>query len=303
MVSKPGKPLHPILDRAHRKFTITIKADMKIHTYTSKEPMLKVNAFIIESKEGLVLIDTTLTKSDSLALKSLADSLGKPIRGIVLTHGHPDHVAGTGILVPAGGVPIYALASVKALMESTEAAKHQQWSGVFGAEWIPKWVYPDNLVKDGDKVTIGDVCLKVHDIGSGGDCDANSIWLLEGDSSAAFIGDFVYSQNHTFMADGSILRWLANLEKWAPALQAYKSYYVGHGPTCDYSALAAQRDYLLHYSARLLEIAGDSATVSEEATQKLTQDLVKRYPSYGCQFMIGLSLPSVLAELRSKSSC
>jgi glyoxylase-like metal-dependent hydrolase (beta-lactamase superfamily II) len=186
-------------------------------------------------------------------------------------------------------------------MEKTEAAKHKQWSGVFGTEWIPKWVYPDHIVKDGERVTIGDVSLKVHDIGSGGDCDANSIWLLEGDSKAAFIGDFVYSQNHTFMADGSILRWLANLELWASVLRPYKSYYVGHGPTCDYTALAAQREYLLNYSARLLEIAGNSATVSDEAKQALTNDLTQRYPGYGCQFMIGLSAPSVHAELRSKS--
>jgi len=274
---------------------------MKIHTYTSKEPMLRVNAFIIESPKGLVLVDTTLTKSDSLGLKNLAESLGKPIMGIVLTHGHPDHVAGTGMIVSAGDVPIYALASIKGLMEKTEAAKHKQWSGVFGTEWIPKWVYPDHIVKDGERVTIGDVSLKVHDIGSGGDCDANSIWLLEGDSKAAFIGDFVYSQNHTFMADGSILRWLANLELWASVLRPYKSYYVGHGPTCDYTALAAQREYLLNYSARLLEIAGNSATVSDEAKQALTNDLTQRYPGYGCQFMIGLSAPSVHAELRSKS--
>ena len=274
---------------------------MKIHTYTSQEPMLHVNAFIIESKNGLVLVDTTLTKSDSLGLKNLAGSLGKPVMGIVLTHGHPDHVAGTGVLVPDGKVPVYALASVKALMERTEAAKHKQWSGVFGAEWIPKWVYPDKIVKDGDKVSIGDVNLTVRDIGSGGDCDANSIWLLDDDSPAAFIGDFVYSQNHTFMADGSILRWLANIEKWAPTLQHFKSYYVGHGPTCDYAALAAQKEYLLTYSTKLLEIVGSSAAAGEEATQKLTEELIKRYPGYGCQFMIGLSMPSVHAELKSKS--
>jgi hypothetical protein len=65
--------------------------------------------------------------------------------------------------------------------------------------------------------------------------------------------------------------------------------------------LSAQREYLLQYSTGVLEIAGNSVTVSEEAKQQLTQDLVTRYPGYGCQFMIGLSMPSVHAELKSKA--
>lgn len=31
----------------------------KIHTYTSVEPMLKVNAFIVEAEKELVIVDTT----------------------------------------------------------------------------------------------------------------------------------------------------------------------------------------------------------------------------------------------------
>src|SRR5678815_953874 len=99
----------------------------KIHIYTSGEPMLKVNAFIVETTNEVVIVDTTLTTSDSKALKQKADSLGKPVAGIILTHGHPDHVAGTYHLAPKGDIPIFALASVKKLMEDTEEAKHKQW--------------------------------------------------------------------------------------------------------------------------------------------------------------------------------
>src|SRR5262245_57478340 len=113
----------------------------KIHTYTSQEPMLKVNAFIVEAPRELVIIDTTLTMSDSIALKKTADRLGKPIAGIVLTHGHPDHIAGTTNLSPDGHIPVFSLGSVKDLMLQTEEAKHRQWSSVFGGEWISKWIY------------------------------------------------------------------------------------------------------------------------------------------------------------------
>ncbi len=62
--------------------------------------------------------------SDSQALKQKADALGKPIAGIILTHAHPDHIAGTANIAPRGEVPIYALALVKKLMEDTEQMKH-----------------------------------------------------------------------------------------------------------------------------------------------------------------------------------
>lgn len=41
----------------------------KIHHYTSSEPLLQVNAFIVETTKELVIVDTTLTMSDSSALK------------------------------------------------------------------------------------------------------------------------------------------------------------------------------------------------------------------------------------------
>jgi glyoxylase-like metal-dependent hydrolase (beta-lactamase superfamily II) len=164
----------------------------KIHSYTSSEPVLRVNAFIVETAKELVVVDTTLTMADSKALKQKADNLDKPVAGIILTHGHPDHVAGTYNIAPNGDIPIYALPSVKKLMEDTEEAKHKQWSAMFGSEWIPKWVYPNVMVKDGDTVKIAGLNFTVLDIGSGGDCDANSLWLLEDESKAAFIGDFIY---------------------------------------------------------------------------------------------------------------
>ena len=75
---------------------------------------------------------------------------------------------------------------------------------------FPRGFIPTRLSMDGDTVTLGDIKLSVVDLGAGGDCDANSIWLLN-DSPHAFLGDFIYHQNHTYMADGNILRWLANL--------------------------------------------------------------------------------------------
>ncbi|SHF81870.1 Glyoxylase, beta-lactamase superfamily II [Fodinibius roseus] len=273
-----------------------------IHTYTSKEPMLRVNAYIVEAKDEIVIVDTTLTMSDSKALKQKADSLEKPLAGILLTHAHPDHIAGTTNIAPDGDVPIFALASVKKLMEETEQEKHRQWSEMFGEEWIPKWVYPNILVEDGDTVNIAGLTFSVLDIGSGGDCDTNSLWLLEGKKSAAFIGDFIYSENHTYMADGSILRWIANLEKYSGTLKNYDTYYVGHGPSCSYPAIAKQKAYLIDYCSEILNATHGTAVFTEESKKQFEETMLSKYPGYGCQFMIGLAAERVESELVSLST-
>jgi len=273
----------------------------KIHTYTSSEPMVKVNAFVVEAPRELVIVDTTLTMSDSKALKQKADDLGKPIVGIILTHGHPDHVAGTYNIAPKDNIPIYALPSVKKLMEETEEAKHEQWSSVFGGEWIPKWVYPNQMAKDGETISIASINFTVMDIGSGGDCDANSIWLMEDENKAAFIGDFIYNNNHTYMNDGSILRWLANLEKYSPVLKKFKNYYVDHGATCDFTAIAKQKEYFLTYCSNILKTSNGTEIFNDDTRKSFEQAMLSAYPSYGCQFMVALSADRVGKELLNLS--
>lgn len=269
----------------------------KIHTYTSAEAMLKVNAFIVEASKELVIIDTTLTMSDSKALKQMADSLGKPIAAVLLTHGHPDHIAGTYNIAPDDNIPIYALPSVKKLMEETEAAKLEQWSAMFGAEWIPKWVYPNQLVKDGETVNAAGLNFTVIDIGSGGDCDANSFWLLDDENKAVFIGDFIYNDNHTYMNDGSILRWLANLEKYAPLLKNFDNYFIGHGPSCQFQNIEIQKEYFLTYCSAILKATNGTGVFNDETRKSFEEKLLTVYPTYGCEFMVGLSADKVGQEL------
>jgi hypothetical protein len=47
---------------------------------------------------------------------------------------------------------------------------------IFKEEWINKWTYPNQNVKDQEAVTFDGVTYRAYDIGPGGDSDANSIW-------------------------------------------------------------------------------------------------------------------------------
>jgi glyoxylase-like metal-dependent hydrolase (beta-lactamase superfamily II) len=57
-----------------------------------------INCFLVREDDGLTLVDTGLAGSASEILKT-ARSMGAPIRRIVLTHAHIDHVGSTDALV------------------------------------------------------------------------------------------------------------------------------------------------------------------------------------------------------------
>lgn len=265
-----------------------------IHTHASGEGGILANAYLVETANGVVAIDALLTRSESRDLRSQVDALGKPLLAVLITHAHPDHVAGLSELVGENDIPILAVQAVVDEMRATEAAKHAQWQPMFGDEWIPRWTYPNRIVSEGEVVAFDGVDYQVHDLGPGGDCPANAMWTIDG---AAFIGDLAFSGTHAYLADGDILRWLANLERVRPRLAATAVLYPGHGPAGTISLLNEQRDYLLAYCAAVAELASGSPALTDEAKTALELRMDRVRPGAQLGFMVGLSADAVAAEL------
>ena len=59
-----------------------------------------VNAYLVEEEDGLTLVDTMLPRSEKQILAA-AQALGAPIRRIVLTHAHGDHIGSLDALAAA----------------------------------------------------------------------------------------------------------------------------------------------------------------------------------------------------------
>src|SRR4051812_38408492 len=70
-----------------------------IHTHACGEGGIFVNAYLVETRNGIVAIDSTLTETESKSFRKEVEHLAKPLLAVLVTHPHPDHVAGITNLI------------------------------------------------------------------------------------------------------------------------------------------------------------------------------------------------------------
>src|SRR4051794_30496543 len=103
-----------------------------IHTHACGEGGIFVNAYLVETSNGVVAVDATLSESESRGLRAELEALGKPLLAVLVTHPHPDHVAGITNLVAGDSPRIIATEPVLELMRRLEEPKRKQWTPVYG---------------------------------------------------------------------------------------------------------------------------------------------------------------------------
>jgi glyoxylase-like metal-dependent hydrolase (beta-lactamase superfamily II) len=297
----------PSSNNLSEKVTDKMNSLPKIHAHMSGEKGIFANGYLIETANGVVVIDSALTVSESKALKAQLDSINKTLLAVLLTHPHPDHVAGVTYLVTSKTsssspstlpyIPIISLESVEGIMNATEQAKRIHWTPIFKEEWINKWTYPNQNVKDEEAVTFDGLTYRVHDLGPGGDSDANSIWILENKPNVAFVGDLIFNGHHPYIADDHIINWLKNLDRARDLLSNITTIYPGHGQPGSIDLIDSQESYLLNYVDEVRRLSGGNSTLTENAKEELTQRMVEYLPDAGLSFLIAQSADSVTAEL------
>ena len=266
-----------------------------VHPVAAPEEGVLASAYLIETAEGVIAIDAALRLSDARRLRAEVDRIGRPLLAVVLTHGHPDHYNGVTELIGDRQVPVIATAGVDQVIRRDDAAKEAQWRGVFGDEWPAHRTFPTRVVAAGETLELGGARLTSLDIGAA-ESHHDTVWLLDGPTRRAFVGDLVFSGVHSYLSDGHSGAWLAALDRLEGELTG-ATLYPGHGAPGGAELIAAQRAYLTLYRDTVRRLAGGASTLGDEAKAELTRTMVEHLGNERLGFLIGLGADAVAAEL------
>jgi len=180
---------------------------------------LASNCYIVgneTTREGIIIDPADEAKT---ILQSIAE-LGLTIKFIVLTHGHPDHIAALKEVKEATGAEI--------AVHTGDSDYHSQHALAlaFGFD-CPAPPPPDRLLKDGDSIDIGDLHFEViHTPGHtpGGICLLGNGVLFSGDTL------FNYGIGRYDLPGGDYAQLMNSLQTRLMTLPDETAVYPGHGP-------------------------------------------------------------------------
>lgn len=274
--------------------------DLAIHTHTADESGIFANAYLLQTPDGVVLIDAGLRVSDGRAIAERAAALDGPVLAAFVTHAHPDHFNGLPYAV-GDDVPVYAGVSVAKTIAEIAEPKREQWQPVYGDEWPDRHRVPERTLGDGATVELGGLRITLHELGAG-ESHADSYLLVEaGAERAAFIGDLAFGDlMHPYTADGHSGAWLALLDRLQQELAAVR-LYPGHGAPGDTGLLSAQRRYVLEFRQAVSRIADGRSSLTDEQKNELTRLMEEFLPQAALSWMVGLGADAVARELAEEA--
>ena len=198
-----------------------------------------VNTGFIVGDDGVLVIDTGPSRRYGEAMRqAIARVTDKPVREVLLTHHHPDHVLGNQAFADSR---IAALPGTTELLREQGDALAENMYRLVG-DWMrgTQVVLPDAAVAAGELTLVG---RRLQLLALSGHTGAD-LAILDTTSGVLFAGDLLfYERALTTPNTPGLDVWLKDLDSLQGT--AWKQLVPGHGPVAtDDKPFAQMRDYL-----------------------------------------------------------
>jgi glyoxylase-like metal-dependent hydrolase (beta-lactamase superfamily II) len=164
---------------------------------------------------------------------------------------------------------------------------------MFGDDWPSNRVFPNTPVRNGERVTFGDLTFTVIDLGPS-ESPHDSPWVLGDDEKIVFLGDQIYDHRHCYLADGFYEQWLANIEDLRARFPADAVFYIGHGGPVGHELWDWQREYIERFIGA---VSAADWTDGDRAKEAVVAAMKDYESSDELQFLMELSIEPIAAEL------
>lgn len=242
------------------------------------------NAGFIITNDGVVLFDALATPAlGSAMLEAIKTVTQQPVRRVIVSHYHADHIYGLQAL-KAAGAEIWAHENGRLYLDSDAARLRLAQRR---AELFP-WVDEQTRLLPADRwlafqkdktirFTMGDVGFRLIDA-SGAHSDEDLMLFVEGEG-VLFTGDLYFTGRLPFVGNADSRRWLLTLDQLQqirPALAV-----PGHGAASAKAPeeLQLTRDYLL-YLRQTMGAAVESLSSFDDAYAQTDWSRFEKMPAF-----------------------
>jgi glyoxylase-like metal-dependent hydrolase (beta-lactamase superfamily II) len=214
------------------------------------------NAGFVVTPEGVLVVDAlgapVLARELLAEVRRITDA---PVRWVVLTHYHADHIYGLQVFKDAGAT-IIAHRDAQVYLNSDTAALRLQASRDELAPAVDagtRLVAPDRWISERTTLRLGGLDIVLQPAGPAHTPEDLVVWVPQ--LNLLFAGDLVFRGRIPFVGQADSGRWIAALE----TLLAFDAAVIvpGHGPASSDARADLQltRDYLAHLRKTMGEAA------------------------------------------------
>jgi glyoxylase-like metal-dependent hydrolase (beta-lactamase superfamily II) len=229
---------------------------------------------VLTGPDGVLLVDSQFAPLTEKIVAAVKQVCGKPIRFLINTHVHGDHVGGNANFARLGAT-IFARGQLRERLIHPAPGANGQTPKPAEADALPVVTYDDPVTihLNGEAVRL----IPVRSAHTDGD---TLVAFPQHDALA--VGDYYRSAGYPIVDinnGGTLAGLLESLRVTIDRAGPNTKIIPGHGAIVDRNAVIAQRDLILAYRDKVAALIAQDKTVDEVVAAKITADTDAQVPN------------------------